>query len=130
MNCNGSVTFGGTLFAAAVCDIKSDDGHSYHFHGYYGEIGTPNVGYGTAFSGDFPGLDHIEGSCWFEVAEGAGGPGFAQLTFWDSHGQIGTLLGQVFGGGFDVGIGGGSWNDEEWRFADAMGLLGAPVGKA
>src|SRR6266478_3025261 len=92
MNATGSVTFGGTVFGACTADIKTDDGHSYHFKGYFGEIGTPNVGYGTNFSGDFPGLSHIEGSCWFEVAAAAIGPG-----------------------GFDVGLGGGSWNDEEWK---------------
>ncbi len=114
MQVTGSVTFGGTIFAALTADIKTADSHSYHFTGYFGEVGTPNVGYGTAFTGDFPGLDHITGSCWFEVAAGSGGPGFAQITFWDSHGQIGTLIGQIFGGGFDIGLGGGSWTDAEW----------------
>jgi len=115
MNATGSVTFGGTVFGACTADIKTDDGHSYHFKGFFGEIGTPNVGYGTNFSGDFPGLSHIDGSCWFEVAAAAVGPGGCQLTFWDSHGTIGTLIGQVFGGGFDIGLGGGSWNDAEFQ---------------
>jgi hypothetical protein len=115
MQATGSVSFGGTLFGVMLADIKTEDGHGYHFRGYFGEVGTPNVGYGTNFSGDFPGLDHIEGSCWFEVAAGSGGPGACQVTFWDSHGQIGTLIGYIFGGGFDVGLGGGSWNDAEWQ---------------
>ncbi len=115
MHATGSVTFGGFLFGGVVADITTDDGHKYHFKGFVGEIGVPNVGYGTTFSGDFPGLDHIEGSCWLQVTDAAVGPGFAQLEFWDTHGQIGVLVGYVFGGGFNVGMGGGSWSDEEWQ---------------
>lgn len=115
MNATGSVTFGGTLFGSVLADITTQDGHKYHFRGYMGEIGTPNVGFGTNFSGDFPGLDHIDGSCAFEITEGAGGPGFCQVTWYDLHGQIGTLIGQIFGGGFDIGTGGGTWNDAEFQ---------------
>lgn len=114
MQATGSVTFGGAGFAGVVADITTADGHKYHFKGYIGEIGTPQVGYGTTFSGDFPGLSHIDGSCALEVTTASDGPGYAQLTWFDLHGQIGTLVGYVFGGGFDVGIGGGSWSDEEW----------------
>lgn len=114
MEATGSVTFGGVGFAAMTADITTADGHKYHFVGYFADIGTPQIGYGTTFSGDFPGLSHIEGSCAVEVAAGSGGPGFAQITWFDLHGQIGTLTGQIFGGGFDIGIGGGTWSDEEW----------------
>ncbi len=115
MNATGSVTFGGVGFAAVLADITTEDGHKYHFKGYIGEIGTPQVGYGTQFSGDFPGLERILGQCALEVSTASMGPGFAQLTWFDLHGQIGTLVGQVFGGGFDVGMGGGTWDDEEFK---------------
>ncbi len=113
MNATGSVTLGGAGFGAVLADITTDDGRKFHFHGYMGEAGTPQVGYGTTFSGDFPGLDHILGSCAFEIATGSGGPGFAQITWFDLHGTIGTLFGQIFGGGFDIGMGGGSWDNAE-----------------
>jgi len=117
MQATGSVSFGGAGFGAVVADIKTEDGHTYHFSGYMGDVGTPTGGYGVNFSGDFPGLDHIEGSCAFEVAAGAGGPGGCQITWFDLHGQIGTLIGYVFGGGFAVGMGGGTWTDAEWAAA-------------
>lgn len=121
MEATGSVTFGGATFGGVIADIETADGHKYHFAGYIGEIGTPQVGYGTNFSGDFPGLDHIEGSCALQVSTAAIGPGYAQLTWFDLHGQIGTLVGYVFGGGFDVGIGGGTWTDEEWQHYNKQG---------
>lgn len=117
MEATGSVQFGGAAgFGAVTADIQTEDGHKYHFKGFLGEIGTPTGGYGTTFSGDFPGLSHIEGSCAVEVSTASLGPGYAQITWFDLHGQIGTLVGYVFGGGFAVGIGGGSWNDEEWAY--------------
>ncbi len=114
MNATGSITMGGVAFGAVTSDIQTADGHKYHFSGYMGMAGTPQVCYGTNFSGDFPGLDHIDGGCSFEVSTGSAGPGFLQITWFDLHGQIGTLVGQVFGGGFDVGFGGGTWTDAEF----------------
>lgn len=113
MQATGSVTFGGVGFAAITADIKLADNTAYHFAGYIGDVGTPQVGYGTNFSGDFPGLSHILGSCAVEVASAGIGPGGAQITWFDLHGQIGTLVGYVFGGGFDIGLGGGKWDNEE-----------------
>lgn len=114
MHAKGSVTFGGIFGGGAiVCNLTTDDGHKYHFAGGVGYAGSPTGGYGVNFEGEFPGLNHILGSCAVEVAEGALGPGGAQLTFFDLHGQIGTLVGYVFGGGAAFGIGGGSWTDAE-----------------
>jgi hypothetical protein len=114
MHATGSLTFGGAGFGGVVADITTDDGHKYHFKGYFGSIGTPIVGYGTNFSGEFPGLSHIEGSCAFETVAFGEGPGGLQITWFDMHGQIGTLTGYIFGGGADFAMGGGTWDDEEW----------------
>jgi hypothetical protein len=116
MECTGSVTFGGFLFEAVTVDMTTADGHQWHFKGYAAEIGTANVGHGSNFSGDFPGLDHIDGACWFEVAAAGVGGGGAVINFHDSHGEIGSLEGAVFpAGGFTAALGGGSWDDEEWQ---------------
>jgi hypothetical protein len=116
MECTGTVTFGGFLFEAVTVDMTTADGHQWHFKGYAAEIGTANVGHGSNFSGDFPGLDHIDGACWFEVAAAGVGGGGAVLNFHDSHGEIGSLEGVVFpAGGFTAALGGGSWDDEEWQ---------------
>jgi hypothetical protein len=114
MHAKASVTFGGVGFGAVTIDMTTDDGHKYHFSGYYGNT-SPGVGYGTDFEGDFGGLDHILGSCAFEIAAGGLGPGGAEISFWDLHGGIGTLAGYVFGGSIQFGIGGGTWSDEEWQ---------------
>jgi hypothetical protein len=111
MHGKGSITFGGAGFGGIVADITMDDGHRYHFTGYVGEIGSPTGGYGLDFEGDFPGLDHILGSCAVQVASANIGPGGAEVTWFDLHGSIGTVIGYVFGGGFAIGIGGGSWTD-------------------
>lgn len=110
MHGKGQVNWGGVLGAAVIADITMDDGRHFHFKGGMGEIGTPNGGYGI-LEGDFPGLDHIIGSCALETAQYVTGPGFVQFTFFDLHGTIGTLIGQAFGGGIDFGIGGGSWEE-------------------
>lgn len=111
MHAKGKVSYGGVLGAALVADIETDDGRKYHFAGGYGFVGSPEGGYGY-LEGDFPGLDHIEGSCAFETVAGNFGPGGLQITFFDLHGTIGTLAGYTFGGGIGFGMGGGSWTDE------------------
>ena len=114
MHAKGSVSFGGAAGGGAiVCDITTDDGHKYHFVGGIGYIGSPTGGYGTTLEGDFPGLSHILGGCAVEVLAGSMGPGGIQMTFFDLHGQIGTLVGYVFGGGAAFGMGGGTWTDAE-----------------
>ena len=110
MHGSGQITFGGVAFAGVVGDITLDDGTKWHFSGYVGEIGTPNVGYGN-FEGDFPGTSHMAGSCALEIVDGGIGPGGAQITWYDLHGQIGTVVGYVFGGGADFGLGGGTWTE-------------------
>lgn len=130
MHGKGQITFGGVAFAAVTGSITMDDGHVWSFSGYIGEIGTPNVGYGN-FEGEFPGYDHIEGKCALEIVDGGIGPGGAQITWFDLHGQIGTVIGYVFGGGADFGMGGGTWSetsvdlsgDQEEQLAQAVAAL-------
>ena len=113
MHGKSNVTFGGASAGGAlVVDLTLDDGHVWHFQGGFGYVGTTmQVAYGIGLSSDFPGLSHIKGDCAFEVATYALGPGGVQITFFDLHpGQIGTVVGYVFGGGATFGIGGGTWS--------------------
>ena len=71
----------------------------------------PQGGVGKLLSATFNGLSHIDGDCAVEVvAGGAGILGGIQMTFFDLHGQIGTVVGKMFSGGVSFGIGGGKWN--------------------
>lgn len=114
MECTANVTIGGFLFEGIDVDMTTADGHTWHFAGYAAVVGPPNVSHGSNFSGDFPGLDHINGHCWVEIAAAEVGGGGAVINFHDSHGEIGTLTGVLYGGGFNAGLGGGSWDDAEW----------------
>ncbi len=106
MHCKGTLTIGGTIFGGVVADMVTDDGRSFHFVGYYADAGV-GVGVCNDAEGDFPGLDHIEGSCMMEVAQAPGG---AIVNFNDFHGEIGSLGGVFAGAVVEVGIGGGSWS--------------------
>lgn len=128
MHAKGSISFGGVGFGAVVVDMQTDDGHKYHFSGYYANT-SPEGAYGTDFEGDFQGLSHILGSCAFEIAAGGLGPGGAEISFWDLHGGIGTLAGYVFGGGIQFGIGGGTWSDEEYQQSKTKLDKSIPAGK-
>jgi hypothetical protein len=100
MKAKGTVTFGGAAgYGAVMVDITLEDGRQYHYTGHMGQIGSPNVGHGKDFQGDFPGLSHILGKCAVEIVAGGVGAGGAQMTFFDLQGQIGTLVGSVLGGG-------------------------------
>src|SRR4051794_34793234 len=114
MKGKADVNFGGAVAGGALSvNLKLADGHHWHFAGGYGRIGpVVEGGYGIDMSSDFPGLSHIKGDCAFEVLQGGLGPAGIQITFFDLHGQIGTVVGYVFGGGAIFGVGGGTWTDE------------------
>src|SRR4051794_5572581 len=111
MNGKANCTFGGVAAGGAlVVDLTLEDHHRWHFQGGFGYIGTTaDVAYGIDLNADFPGLDHIDGDCAVEVLHGGMGPGGVQMTFFDLHGTIGTVVGYVFGGGAQFGMGGGKW---------------------
>lgn len=112
MHAKGTVTIGGAGFGAVEADMETDDGHKYHFVGYYADAGV-GVGKCSDAEGDFPGLDHIIGGCMMEVAQAPGG---AIVNFHDLHGEIGSLGGVFAGAVVQVGFGGGTWS-----YADSAG---------
>jgi hypothetical protein len=102
--------WGGVMGGAFIADLKLDDGTNWHFQGGYGGVVSgASGGYSKGIGADFPGVDHLDGQCAFEVTAGGAGPSGIQITFFDLHGIIGTIAGYAFGGGAIVGIGGGSW---------------------
>jgi hypothetical protein len=119
MECTATVTIGGFLFEGVTVEMQTADGKNWHFAGYGGTVGLPNVAHGSGFSGDFPGLDHIDGSCFFELASAEVGGGGAVLNFHDTHGEIGNLEGVLYGGGWTACVGGGHWDaaEDEGRVA-------------
>lgn len=106
MHAKGTITIGGVAFGAVTVDMETDDGHKYHFSGYYADAGV-GVGVCDDAEGDFPGLSHITGGCFLEVAAVPGGMGIA---FNDFHGEIGQLGGVFKGAVVNVGFGGGTWS--------------------
>lgn len=106
MHAKGTITIGGVAFGAVTIDMETDDGNKYHFSGYYADAGV-GVGVCDDAEGDFPGLSHIIGGCFLEVAAVPGGMGIA---FNDFHGEIGQLGGVFKGAVVNVGVGGGTWS--------------------
>ena len=106
MHAKGTITIGGVAFGAVTVDMETDDGQKYHFAGYYADAGV-GVGVCNDAEGDFPGLSHIIGGCFLEVAAVPGGMGIA---FNDFHGEIGQLGGVFEGAVVNVGFGGGTWS--------------------
>lgn len=106
MHAKGTITIGGTVFGGVTVDMETDDGAKYHFAGYYADAGV-GVGVCDDAEGDFPGLSHILGGCFLEVAAVPGGMGIA---FNDFHGEIGQLGGVFKGAVINVGVGGGTWS--------------------
>lgn len=111
MQGSGVVTIGGTVFGGVTVDLTLEDGSKYYFKGYYADAGV-GVAHGT-LSGDFEGLSHILGSCGFTVEQGGVGPGGCAIQFWDFHGTIGNIEGFLYGAVVQLGIGGGSWDNDE-----------------
>lgn len=109
MHCKGTMTIGGMGFGTVEVDMETDDGHKWHFVGYYADAGA-GVGVAPDAEGDFPGLSHIDGSCFMSVAQAPGG---AIVSFDDFHGHIGSLGGVFEGAVIELGIGGGSWTPED-----------------
>jgi hypothetical protein len=102
--------WGGFMGGALTADLTLDDKTIWHFQGgYAGAVSGVSAAYSKGIGADFPGLDHIDGSCAFEVTAGGLGPSGIQVTFFDLHGIIGTIAGYAFGGGVILGIGGGAW---------------------
>ena len=111
MHATGVVTIGGTIFGGVTVALTCDDGSKYDFKGYYADAGV-GVASGT-LDGDFEGLSHILGSCAFTLEQAGIGPGGLAIQFWDFHGTIGNLQGFMYGAVVQLGIGGGSWNNDQ-----------------
>jgi hypothetical protein len=114
MKVKADIRYGGIAGGGILgCDIKTEDGQIYCFEGFYAGLEVPHYGWNTKLEGDFTGMSHIQGRCAFEIV--AAGvidlPGGIQVTFFDTEGQIGTLVGMT--GSIPVvavfGIGGGAW---------------------
>lgn len=108
MHAKGTITIGGVVFGGVTVDMETDDGSKYHFAGFYADAGV-GVGVCNDAEGDFPGLDHIIGGCFMEIAAVPGGMGIA---FNDFHGEIGQLGGVFEGAVVQAGVGGGTWSSE------------------
>lgn len=108
MHAKGQITIGGVGFGGVVIDMQTDDGNKYHFRGFYADAGV-GVGVCNDAEGDFPGLSHIIGGCFMELAAVPGGMGIA---FNDFHGEIGQLGGVFEGAVVQAGVGGGTWSSE------------------
>jgi hypothetical protein len=98
MKVTAEITFGGIAgFGILLCNITTEDEHKYCFQGGYVGLECPHTGWNSKLKGDFSGISHIEGRCAFEIAaagviEIVGG---IQVTFFDTDGQVGTLVGLV-----------------------------------
>jgi hypothetical protein len=91
-----------------VITLKMEDNSQWTFHGGYGGAAI-NINFSFGITdNDFPGYNHMEGSCMFEIGSLAVGWGGTGINFHDLQ-EIGTIGFHGSGAGIGLGVGGGSW---------------------
>ena len=109
MKGQGMIGAGGAGVGAVWANITLEDGSKWAF---VGVVGGAELGFGAGLpvSGDFPGVDHMSGGCWVTIAGAAAGViGEFQVSWSDTHGEIGTVNGAGQGLNISYAGGAGSW---------------------
>lgn len=110
----GQILIGAIGIGVVDIDLELDDGSNWNFKGLAvpGFICTGSV---PLSAGDFPGIDHMQGACTFQIAAASAGiipVGGAILHFNDTHGNIGFVGTMTLGVGIVAGGGGGEWTKQ------------------
>jgi hypothetical protein len=109
MKATGTLVFGGIGAGYVGADITLEDGSRWRFHGAVVGMGL-GLSYSHEATGVIKGFSHMEGACSVSVAGGAAGGGTLDVSWDDSHGNIGVMTcAEPKGLSAEVASGGGAW---------------------